>query len=142
MFRPFILFLFLSPFLLQAQTTLRITDVQVTEKENTRQGTNVSVDLRGDQGRKGIVLFADQDTEIKGFFKVKSHNVARSSMKSSAVYLTMNLRLRTGGKTDQREVMKTFYMEDSRSAEFKEKFVIKRGIDTRVITVTFRGELE
>jgi hypothetical protein len=142
MIRPFILFLFLSPLFISAQTTLKITNVQITEKEQVMTGSDVTASLNNDEGKKGIVIYAGGDLEIKGSFKVKSHNVARSSVKNSAVYLSMNLKLKTGGKTDSREVMKTFYMDDTRSTEFKEKFVIKRGIDTRVIEVRFDAAIE
>src|SRR5690606_36375063 len=114
----------------------------VLENGETKTGPDVTVSLKGDEGRKGIVIYADQDMEIRGSFKVKSHNVARSSVKNSAVYLTMVLKLKTGGKVDQREVMKTFYMEDKRDATFKEKFVVKRGIDTRIVEVSFNGEIQ
>jgi hypothetical protein len=135
------LFLVFSSLVSFAQTTFRVTEVRITEKEQTTNGTDVTVNLRNDEGSKGVVIYAAQDLEVKGHFKVKSHNVARSSMKNSAVYLTMVLKLKSDGKTDQREVQKVFYMEDKRDATFTEKFVIKRGINTRVITVTFKGEL-
>ena len=144
MLRPLILFLLLSPLFVDAQTTLKITNIQVIENSSGEAITapDVTVSLKNDEGRKGIVLYSGSDMEVKGFFKVKSHNVARSSVKNSAVYLSMNLKLKTGGKTDSREMMKTFYMDDKRSTEFKEKFVLKRGIDTRIVEVRFTGEIE
>ncbi len=134
--------MFLCSTILSAQTSLKITNLTISEKEEVRSGPDVTASLKGDEGSKRLVLFADQDLEITGSFKVKSHNVARSSMKNSAVYLTMDLKLKTGGKTDSREVQKVFYMEDKRQSEFSEKFVVKRGVDTRVITVKFTGEIE
>lgn len=125
-----------------AQTQLRVSDLTITEKGNTVRGTEVSASLNGAQGKKSIVLFADQNYEVAGSFKVKTHNVRRQSAKQGAVYLTMKMVLKVDGKSNKRVVQKTFYAEQDRTATFEEAFLIKRGIDVRKITVAFNGRIE
>jgi hypothetical protein len=125
-----------------AQTQLKVRNVTLTEREDTRRGPDVTVTLGGAQGGKSIVLFADQDYSVDGKFKVVTHKVRRSSVKQGAVYLKMTLFLKANGKKNKRIVQKTFYAEDDRTAAFTESFIIKRGIDVRKITLTFDGSIE
>jgi hypothetical protein len=125
-----------------AQTQLKVRNVTLTEREDTRRGPDVTVTLGGAQGGKSIVLFADQDYSVDGKFKVVTHKVRRSSVKQGAVYLKMTLFLKADGKKNKRIVQKTFYAEDDRTAAFTESFIIKRGIDVRKITLAFEGRIE
>lgn len=128
--------------LAMAQTQLRITDLTITEREDIRRGGEVTASLRGTQGKRPVLLYADQRFTLDGKFKVKTHNVRRQSVKQGAVYLTMNMRLKVDGKRNKRISQKTFYAEQDRSATFKEDFLIKRGIDVRKISVAFVGAIE
>ncbi len=125
-----------------AQTQLRISNISIAEKEGTRQGTDVSASLRGAEGKRPIQLYADQEYELSGSFKVVSHNVRRQSAKQGAVYLTMKMVLKVNGKSNKRVVQKTFYADQDRTAQFEESFLVKRGIDVRKITVKFDGRIE
>jgi hypothetical protein len=128
--------------LAMAQTQLHISNLTVTEKDDVRRGTDVTASLNRAQGKKGLVIFADQQYAVEGTFKVKTHNVRRQSAKQGAVYLTMNMRLKVDGKRHKRLVQKTFYAEQDRTASFSEAFLIKRGIDVRKITVAFDGRIQ
>lgn len=125
-----------------AQTQLRISNLTITEKENVLRGTDVTASLNRAQGKKPVVLYADQRYSVEGKFKVKTHNVRRQSAKQGAVYLTMYMSLKVDGKHNKRVVQKTFYAEQDRTASFEEAFLIKRGIDVRKITLKFDGRIE
>lgn len=125
-----------------AQTQLRISNISITEKDDVRQGTDVSASLRGAEGKRPIQLYADQEYALSGSFKVVSHNVRRQSAKQGAVYLTMNMVLKVDGKSNKRVIQKTFYADQDRSTQFEESFLVKRGIDVRKITVRFDGRIE
>jgi len=128
--------------LCSAQTKLTLTNVTVTEGEDVRRGTDVTVSLGGAQGSKRLIIYADQRYAVDGSFKVKTHNVRRQSAKQGAVYLTMDMRLKVDGKHHKRLAQKTFYAEQDRTARFEESFLIKRGIDVRKIRVVFDGRIE
>ncbi len=125
-----------------AQTQLRVSDISITEKGNTVHGGDVTASLSGAQGKKSVVLYADQKYTVDGSFKVKTHNVRRQSAKQGAVYLTMTMTLKVDGKRNKRIVQKTFYAEQQRSTRFEEEFLIKRGIDVRKINVSFTGTID
>jgi hypothetical protein len=125
-----------------AQTTLRITNVTISEKEHTKNGTNITVDLKKDEGSDRTVIYADQDFTIKGWVKVSTHNVKRSSIKNSAVNAIFELDLYANGKKDGRRVEKIFYGEDERKTHIKETFSIKSGINMRMITVQYDAQVE
>lgn len=44
-----------------AQTILRISNLTITEKENTKNGTDIMVDLKGAEGSERSVIYADHD---------------------------------------------------------------------------------
>lgn len=125
-----------------AQTQLRITNFTLVERDDVRRGSEVTANLRGAQGKRPVLLYADQRYTIDGRFKVKTHNVRRQSVKQGAVYLTMTMRLKVDGKRNKRISQKTFYAEQDRTASFKEDFLIKRGIDVRKISITFDGAIQ
>jgi len=63
-------------------------------------------------------------------------------VKESAVYATFEIRMKVNGKGDRRTVQKVFYGEQERRTTITEKFTFKDGINVRVITVSFEGQLE
>ncbi len=125
-----------------AQTILRISNLTVTEKENTKNGTDIMVDLKGAEGSERAVIYADQDLTLKAWVKVSTHNVKRSSIKNSAVNAIFELDLYVNGKKDGRRVEKIFYGEDERQTHIKETFNVKSGITMRMITVEYDARVE
>lgn len=128
--------------LTMAQTQLRVSNLSITEKQNVVRGSDVTASLNRAQGKKPVVLYADQQYSVDGKFKVKTHRVRRQSVKQGAVYLTMYMVLKVDGKRNKRVVQKTFYADQDRTASFEEAFLIKRGIDVRKITVKFDGRID
>ena len=125
-----------------AQTRLFITNVTVTEGTDVRRGSDVTASLGGAQGSKPVVIFADQRYTVDGRFKVKTHNVRRTSVKQGAVYLTMDMTMKVDGKRNKRTAQKTFYAEQDRTTTFTESFTVKIGINVRKITVSFDARIE
>lgn len=126
----------------QAQTVFRVTNVQITEKDQVRTGTGATAMVKGSEGDDRIVIFDQDGLEVKTQVRLRTHDSNRSSVKESAVYATFELNLKVDGKNDRRELRKVFYADQERKTHIKEKFTIKRGIDVRVITVEFDGSLE
>jgi len=124
------------------QTRLFITNVTLTEGSDVRRGADVTVSLNRAQGGKPVVIFADQRYVVDGRFKVKTHNVRRTSAKQGAVYLTMYMTMKVDGRRNKRTVQKTFYAEQDRGTTFTESFTVKVGINVRKITVSFEGRIE
>ncbi|MBL8002437.1 MAG: hypothetical protein JNL05_10785 [Flavobacteriales bacterium] len=126
-----------------AQTVVRITNLTITEKEVATPGPELSSQLKGAEGSERVVLFSDGPFSIRTWFKVSTHKSPRSSTKDSAVNLIMELDLlENGKKKDNRRVEKIFYMDQARTTTYNEKFVIKKGIDVRVIHVKFDATIE
>jgi hypothetical protein len=142
--RTILLSLFLlAGTLLQSQTIVKISNVTITEKENLTNGTDVTTALHGAEGSERVMLFTDGPTTIRTWFKVSTHKSPRSSIKDSAVNLIMELDLlENGKKKDNRRVEKIFYMDQARSTTFSEEFVIKSGINVRVLKVKFDAAIE
>lgn len=125
-----------------AQTQVKITNVVITDGGRTVQGNDQVYALNNAEGADHVVLYEDGEFRVKLWFKVSTHDVARSSLKDSAVNLIMQLRLFVGDrKQDERRVEKIFYMEQARKAAYKEKFVMKSKLNVRVIEVSFDAEV-
>lgn len=128
--------------LAQAQTIFRISNVTITEKENILTGNGATAEIKGSEGSDRVVVYADQHMTIKARVKVSTQNVARSSLKSSAVNAIFEIDMILDGKKDNRRIEKIFYMDQDRTTHLKEKFVTKQGNQVRVIVVEFDGSLE
>ena len=126
----------------QAQTIFRISNVTITEKENVITGNGATAEIKGSEGSDRVVIHADQHMTIKARVKVSTQNVARSSLKSSAVNAIFEIDMILDGKKDNRRIEKIFYTDQERTTHLKEKFVTKQGNQVRVITVEFDGSLE
>jgi phospholipase/lecithinase/hemolysin len=129
-------------FSLNAQTTYRISNATITEKDQVQRGMDVSAMIKGAEGSDRVMIFAGQDISLESRVKVSTQNVKRSSLKSSAVNAIFEIDLKVNGKKDNRRVEKIYYMDQERHSHFKEKFVFKDGNQVRVFTVEFDGSLE
>lgn len=138
---PFLILAFAAS-TLQAQTQLRITNVTVTEKGNVLTGQDAVAQVRGAEGDDRVTLFDRDGIRVRTQARIRTHSSNRSSVKESAVYVTFELRLNLDGKEDRRTVQKVFYGEQERTTRVTEKYTMKRGIDVRVITVSFDATLE
>ncbi len=127
---------------LNAQTTYKISNATITEKDQVQRGMDVTAMIKGAEGSDRVVIFAGQDIILESRVKVSTQNVKRSSLKSSAVNAIFEIDLKVDGKKDNRRVEKIYYMDQERTSHFKEKFVFKNGNQVRVITVEFDGNLE
>ena len=133
---------FASLLVASAQTQFRIANVTLTENGEVHQGNDAVAQMLHAEGSDHVVIYSEQQFTVKTKVKVSTHNVKRSSVKSSAVYVTFELDLLTGGKKDNRRVEKVFYAGDERSAHIKESFTIKEGIDVRTIVLEYDGRIE
>ncbi len=136
------LFLALLVQLSHAQTRFRVTNVKVTEKDRTITGNDAVADIRGSEGDDRLVLLDQDGLWVKTQVRIRTHNSNRSSVKEGAVYATFEVRMKVNGKGDRRTVQKVFYAEQERRATITEKFTFKDGINVRVFTVSFEGQLE
>ena len=126
-----------------AQTQVKITNVLIVDGDKTVQGADQTYTLNNAEGADHVVLYEEGAYKLKCWFKVSTHDVARSSLKDSAVNLIMQLRLFVNDKKeDERRVEKIFYMDQARKTSYKEKFVMKKKIDVRTITITFDAEVQ
>lgn len=125
-----------------AQTVYKITDVTVTEKEVARNGQDATAVIRGAEGSDKVVILAAQGIMLSTRVKISTQNVARSSLKSSAVNARFDIDLEVDGRKDHRRVEKVYYMDQERRSHFKESFTFKNGNQVRVIRVEFDGSLE
>ena len=140
--RTLSLILLVAPILLLGQTVVDLSNVVVKDGGQEHTGQDQSIALRGDEGSENTVLYADQDLTLRIHFKVSTHNVRRSSMKDSAVNLIMTLYMEAGKKKDKRRTEKIFYMDDARTSSFKERFLIKQGVNNRIIDVSFDAKIK
>ncbi|MCB0771632.1 MAG: hypothetical protein KDC00_14625 [Flavobacteriales bacterium] len=125
-----------------AQTRFVVTNVSITEKDQVRNGQDVTAVIKGAEGDDRVVLYDQDGIFLETQVRVRTHNSNRSSVKEGAVYVTFEVRLKMLGENDRRTIQKVFYAEQERTAHIKEKFTVKHGIDVRVVTVEFDGRIE
>jgi hypothetical protein len=125
----------------QAQTLVKITNVTITEKDQVLQGADVTAEMPRGEGTDRVVLYAGQNIAADTWIKVNTHNVRRSSVKDGAVNMMFEVDLIVDGKKDNRRVERIFYAGQERKTRISEKFTIKRGLDVRVITVSYDAEI-
>lgn len=127
--------------LTQAQTLVKFTNITITENDQVLQGADVSAEMPKGEGTDRVVLYAGQNITADTWVKVNTHNVRRSSLKDGAVNMMFEVDLVVDGKKDNRRVERIFYAGQERKARISEKFTIKRGLDVRVITVSYDAEI-
>jgi len=127
--------------LTQAQTVVKITNVTITEKDQVLQGADVTAEMPRGEGTDRVVLYAGQNITADTWIKVNTHNVRRSSVKDGAVNMMFEVDLIVDGKKDNRRVERIFYAGQERKTRINEKFSIKRGLDVRVINISFDVEI-
>lgn len=132
----------LLPQVAMGRTRIAVSEVIVTHGEHMIEGRDTAIELRGSQGSGSTVLLQRGDVEARMNAKVKGHNTLRSSLKSSAVNLTMGLRMKTGKKSRATQVQQLFHLDQARSASVKETFNFRPGITSRPITLSFTVTLE
>ena len=128
-------------FFTQAQTLVKITNVTITEQDQVLQGAEVTAEMPKGEGTDRVVLYAGQNITADTWIKVNTHNVRRSSVKDGAVNMMFEVDLVVDGKKDNRRVERIFYAGQERKTRISEKFTIKRGLDVRVITVSYDAEI-
>ena len=138
--------LFFSPLAIiatftQAQTLVKVTNITVTENEQVLQGANVTAEMPKGEGTDRIILYAGQNITAETWIKVNTHNVRRSSLKDGAGNMMFEIDLVVNGKKDNRRVERIFYAGQERKTRISEKFTIKKGLDMRVITVSYDAEI-
>ncbi|MBL7982528.1 MAG: hypothetical protein JNL52_12050 [Flavobacteriales bacterium] len=127
--------------LTQAQTLVRITNITVEENGQVHTSGDVTAEMPKGEGTDRIILYAAQNITADTWIKVNTHNVRRSSLKDGAVNLMFEIDLVVNGKKDNRRVERIFYAGQERKARISEKFTIKRGLDMRVIIVSYDAEI-
>jgi hypothetical protein len=125
----------------QAQTLVKITNVTISENEQVLQGADVTAEMPKGEGSDRIILYAGQNLTADTWIKVNTHNVRRSSNKDGAVNMMFEIDLVVNGKKDNRRVERIFYAGQERKTRISERFTIKRGLDMRVITVSYDVEI-
>jgi hypothetical protein len=141
-----LLYALLLSALVQAQTLVEITNVKVTQGEQTAQGNNVTLDPKGQlnkaEGADRALIFESGDVSVKLWCKVSTHNSRRSSLKDSAVNMIYEIDMKAGKDKDNKRLERIFYLEESRKTTVKQKFTFKQGITMRVITLEFDAEIK
>ena len=132
--------------LLSAQTRVKITNVTITEKEQTSQGMEVTLDPIGQlnqaEGADRAVIYEQGDVKVKLWCKISTHNSRRSSLKDSAVNMIYEIDMKAGKDKDNKRVEKIFYLDQSRTSTITQKFTFKEGITMRLITLKFDAEIQ
>lgn len=136
---------FLGATLLIAQTSVKISNVTLTEKEQTTQGLEVTLDPKGQlndaEGADRSLIYEQGDTRVKLWCKVSTHDSRRSSLKDSAVNMIFEIDMKAGNDKDNKRIEKIFYLDQSRKTTVNQKFNFKHGITMRVITLQFDAEI-
>lgn len=131
---------------LSAQTLVEITNVRVTEKDQTTQGMNVTFDPHGQlnnaEGADRAVIYEQGDLRVKLWCKVSTHNSRRSSLKDSAVNMIYEIDVKAGDDKDNKRFEKIFYLDQARKSTVTQKFNFKHGITMRVVTLQFDAEIK
>jgi hypothetical protein len=125
----------------QAQTLVKVTNITITENDQVLEGASVTAEMPKGEGSDRIILYADQNIAADTWIKVNTHNVRRSSLKDGAVNMMFEIDLVVNGKKDNRRVERIFYAGQERKTRISEKFTIKKGLDMRVITVSYDAEI-
>lgn len=125
-----------------AQTKVLFSHVQAMDRQDSLRGTDATIQLTGTEGSGSAMLVQHGDIAVKVGAKVSTHNVARSSVKDSAVNLILDIAMKAGRDKDSKRVEKIFYMDQKRSGTVSQRFTFKQGLDVRTITLTFNVAVE
>ncbi len=125
-----------------AQTKVLFSQVQAMDRQDSLRGTDATIQLTGTEGSGSAMLVQHGDIAVKVGAKVSTHNVARSSVKDSAVNLILDIAMKAGRDKDSKRVEKIFYMDQKRSGTVSQRFTFKQGLDVRTITLTFNVAVE
>ena len=140
------LFLILGSLLLAtsswAQTRIIFSEVRAMEPQDSLHGNDVTIQLNRAEGKDNTLLLAAGDVNVKVRAKVKTHSSPRSSLKDSAVNLTLDLFTQAGNRKDKKRVEKIFYLDQSRSGTVTQRFNFKNGLDMRPLTLSFKVTIE
>ncbi|MEO7082361.1 MAG: hypothetical protein ABIY71_12575, partial [Flavobacteriales bacterium] len=94
------LLLFLGMFLVVAfgwaQTRIVFTEVRALDRQDSLHGKDVTIQLNRAEGKDNTVILSAGDVNVKVRAKVKTHRSRRSSLKDSAVNLTLDLSVQAG----------------------------------------------
>lgn len=140
------LLLFLGIFLIVAsgwaQTKIVFSEVRALDRQDSLHGNDVTIQLNHAEGKDNTVILTAGDVNVKVRAKVKTHSSPRSSLKDSAVNLTLDLSVQAGKGQDNKRVEKIFYLDQSRSGIVTQRFNFKNGLDMRSITLSFKVSIE
>lgn len=140
------LLLFLGMFLVVAfgwaQTRIVFTEVRALDRQDSLHGKDVTIQLNRAEGKDNTVILSAGDVNVKVRAKVKTHSSRRSSLKDSAVNLTLDLSVQAGKGKDNKRVEKIFYLDQSRSGVVTQRFNFKSGLNMRSVTLSFNVSIE
>ncbi len=125
-----------------AQTKITISEVRAVDRQDTVRGTDATIQLNGAEGSGNAYILNAGELVVKLGAKVSTHNVARSSMKDSAVNLIMEIAMKAGRDKDNKRVEKIFYMDQSRTGTVAQRFTFKQGLNVRTISLSFNVAVE
>ena len=125
-----------------AQTRIIFTEVRALDRQDSLHGNDVTIQLNRAEGKENTVILSAGDVNVKVRAKVKTHSSPRSSLKDSAVNLTLDLTVQAGKGKDNKRVEKIFYLDQSRSGVVTQRFNFKNGLDMRSITLSFNVSIE
>lgn len=125
-----------------AQTRIIFTEVRALDRQDSLHGNDVTIQLNRAEGKDNTVLLSAGDVTVKVRAKVKTHSSPRSSLKDSAVNLTLDLFTQAGKGKDSKRVEKIFYLDQSRSGSVTQRFNFKNGLDMRPLTLSFKVTIE
>lgn len=125
-----------------AQTRIIFSEVRALDRQDSIQGTDATIQLNRAEGKDDTVILSAGDVTVKVRAKVKTHSSPRSSLKDSAVNLTLDLFTQAGKEKDKKRVEKIFYLDQSRTGTVTQRFNFKNGLDMRSITLSFKVTIE
>ena len=125
-----------------AQTRIIFSEVRALDRQDSIQGTDATIQLNRAEGKDDTVILSAGDVTVKVRAKVKTHSSPRSSLKDSAVNLTLDLFTQAGKGKDKKRVEKIFYLDQSRTGTVTQRFNFKNGLDMRSITLSFKVTIE
>lgn len=123
------------------QATLQIENVQAEAAKRPISGKSTNVNLAVRNRTNPVTLFAEGGTQVMAEFRVSPLRSRVSEHKNSGVRLRIHYTCIHNGRARRNMQERIFWMDDPRQFEEKVIFAFRNGIQTDMVTVSYKGTL-
>ena len=125
----------------QDMGALKIKDIKVVIDNKEINTADISYPFEWNKDSKEYLLYAGNNLSIVAKYKITTYKSSRSSLKNSALNVTIRYYTVMNEKKSKRRSEKIFYLDQKREFNVDELFTFKDGYNTSSVKLTYTAEL-